>query len=189
MGELIDDLLTFSRLSRQPLSKQEVQIDQLVRTTLSEMKVSSEFPKAQIDVGALPPSKGDPALLKQVWVNLLSNALKYSRKRQQPVVEIGCIEKDGERVYFVRDNGSGFDMRYADKLFGVFQRLHRSEDFEGNGRRTGDRPPDHPSSWREGYGLMPPWIAERRFISPWPKATNYERIQCRRASHRRGQSS
>ncbi|MDP1587626.1 MAG: ATP-binding protein, partial [Prosthecobacter sp.] len=89
----------------------------------------------QIDLrlNALPECEGDPALLKQVWINLLSNALKYSRKREVAVIEIGCNTEDGAHAYFVRDNGAGFDMRYAHKLFGVFQRLHRAEDYDGTG--------------------------------------------------------
>jgi light-regulated signal transduction histidine kinase (bacteriophytochrome) len=87
----------------------------------------------QLTIGALPPGSGDPALLKQVWLNLLSNALKYSRKRARAEIEIGCTKTAGVDTYFVRDNGTGFDMRYADKLFGVFQRFHRLEDFEGTG--------------------------------------------------------
>ena len=84
-------------------------------------------------VGGLPPCQGDRALLKQVFVNLLSNALKFTRQRDPAVIEVGSGRRDGETVYFVRDNGAGFDMRYVGKLFGVFQRLHRSEDFEGTG--------------------------------------------------------
>lgn len=133
MGMLIDDLLMFSRLSRQPLNKQTVEMDELVRSTLGEMQAEQGQMRARVIPGNLPPCEGDRALLKQVWVNLLSNAFKYSRKREQPVVEIGGGEQDGELVYFVRDNGSGFDMRYVGKLFGVFQRLHRAEDYEGTG--------------------------------------------------------
>jgi light-regulated signal transduction histidine kinase (bacteriophytochrome) len=81
----------------------------------------------------LPASAGDPALLKQVWTNLLSNAWKYTRLRETAVIEVGCSLEQGENVYFVRDNGTGFDMRYAGKLFGVFQRLHRAEEYEGTG--------------------------------------------------------
>jgi light-regulated signal transduction histidine kinase (bacteriophytochrome) len=133
MGELIDDLLTFSRLSRQPLRKQVVQTEQLVRATLADLRAQREGRQIQITLGELPPCEGDPALLKQVWINLIGNAFKYSRKCEQATVEISSLEQGGERIYFVRDNGSGFDMRYADKLFGVFQRLHRAEDYEGTG--------------------------------------------------------
>lgn len=133
MGELIDDLLTFSRLSRHPLNKQTVNTEQLVHSALAEVKSQCEGRKVQIKFGDLPPCEGDRSLLKQVWINLLSNAFKYSRKRDEAIVEIGCTDKNGEKVYFVRDNGTGFDMRYVDKLFRVFQRLHRAEEFEGTG--------------------------------------------------------
>jgi PAS domain S-box-containing protein len=133
MGMLIDDLLTFSRLSRTPLNKQEVNTGQLVRSVLDDL-VSHE-PGRQIDlhVNELPTCMGDPALLRQVWINLLSNALKYTRKRDRARVEIGCDQTPEGHVFYVRDNGTGFDMLYADKLFGVFQRLHRAEDYEGTG--------------------------------------------------------
>jgi light-regulated signal transduction histidine kinase (bacteriophytochrome) len=133
MGELIDDLLRFSRLSRQPLGKQTVNTEKLVRATLADLTAQSEGRQIKISVGELPPCEADFALLKQVWVNLLSNALKYTAKRELAEVEIGCLKRNCEHIYFVRDNGTGFDMRYADKLFGVFQRLHRAEDFEGTG--------------------------------------------------------
>jgi light-regulated signal transduction histidine kinase (bacteriophytochrome) len=91
--------------------------------------------RARIDfrLGALPPAVGDPTLIGQVWLNLLSNAIKFSSKRERAVVEVGCQESEGGSVYYVRDNGAGFDMRYAQKLFGVFQRLHSEREFEGTG--------------------------------------------------------
>jgi signal transduction histidine kinase len=133
MGALIDDLLTFARLNRQELNKQTIDTGSLVHRALDEL--GSPWPDRQVEilVGNLPASSGDPALLKQVWLNLFSNALKYTRKRKRSVVEIGCIKTNGADTFFVRDNGTGFDMRYADKLFGVFQRLHRAEDYEGTG--------------------------------------------------------
>jgi PAS domain S-box-containing protein len=133
MGELIDDLLKFSQLSRQSLKSHAVPTKALVLATLAELEPQREGRQIEIKLGDLPACEGDPALLKQVWMNLLSNALKYSGKREHAIVEIGCVEENGEQVYFVRDNGTGFDMRYADKLFGVFQRLHRAKDFEGTG--------------------------------------------------------
>jgi len=133
MGTLIDDLLTFSRLSRTPLKKQEVNTDKLVHDVLEGMNSQREGRQVEIRIGDLPACQGDPALLKQAWVNLLSNALKYTRQRQPAVIEIGCKLEQDENVYFVRDNGAGFDMRYAHKLFGVFQRLHRANEFEGTG--------------------------------------------------------
>ena len=133
MGVLIDDLLTFSRLSRSLLNKQEVNAGALVRHVVDELNSQREGRQVEIRIGDLPACQGAPALLNQVWVNLLSNALKYTRHRQSAVIEIGCKPEPDENVYFVRDNGAGFDMRYADKLFGVFQRLHRLDEFEGTG--------------------------------------------------------
>jgi PAS domain S-box-containing protein len=133
MGVLIDDLLTFSRLSRIPLKKQEVNTDKLVRHVVEGMNSQREGRQVEIRIGDLPACQADPALLNQVWTNLLSNALKYTRQRQPAVIEIGCKLEQDENVYFVRDNGAGFDMRYAGKLFGVFQRLHRADEFEGTG--------------------------------------------------------
>jgi PAS domain S-box-containing protein len=133
MGELIDDLLAFARLGRQPLNKRSMDTAELVRGTLEELKRDWNGRRIDVRVGELPPCHGDRALVKQVWVNLLSNALKYTRRRDSAVVEIGSASKEGETVYFVRDNGTGFDMKYAHKLFGVFQRLHRAEEFEGTG--------------------------------------------------------
>lgn len=133
MGALIDDLLTFSRLSRESLKKHTIGTAHLVKSALEGLDSLRKDREVDIQMGDLPPCHGDPALLKQVWVNLLSNALKYTRKRDHAVIEIGSLEENGYTVYFIRDNGTGFDMRYADKLFGVFQRLHRAEEFEGTG--------------------------------------------------------
>jgi light-regulated signal transduction histidine kinase (bacteriophytochrome) len=133
MGRLIDDLLTFSRLSRAPLKKQTVDVGELVRGVLEDLRAQQEARTIDWRIGELPACAGDRSLLKQVWINLLSNALKYTRLRDPAVIEIGCIAEPGGSAYFVRDNGAGFDMRYAEKLFGVFQRLHRAEDYEGTG--------------------------------------------------------
>ncbi|MCX6564359.1 MAG: response regulator, partial [Candidatus Aminicenantes bacterium] len=133
MGRLVDDLLAFSRFSRQAMIKSQVNPAALVREALNLLRSEQEGRNVKITVGDLPVCQGDRALLKQVFVNLLSNALKFTRKRDPAVIEVGCIRKDGENVFFVRDNGVGFDMRYVGKLFGVFQRLHRSEDYEGTG--------------------------------------------------------
>jgi light-regulated signal transduction histidine kinase (bacteriophytochrome) len=110
-----------------------VETVRLVRDSLDELDSEKRGRKIDIRLSELPSCHGDPALLKQVWVNLLSNALKYTRKREAATVEIGCAQDNGEAVYFVRDNGTGFDMKYAHKLFGVFQRLHRADEFEGTG--------------------------------------------------------
>jgi signal transduction histidine kinase len=133
MGQLIDDLLTFSRLSRQPLALRPVDTQALVSSVLSDMKGQLAGRDVKITVGTLPPCQSDPSLLRQVWVNLLSNAVKYTAKCEHAVVDVGFLAQEGESIFFVRDNGTGFDMRYAGKLFGVFQRLHRSEDYEGTG--------------------------------------------------------
>ena len=133
MGALIDDLLTFARLNRQGLIKRPFDTGALVRGVLDELGYPWPERKVEVRLAELPASIGDPALLKQVWVNLLSNAFKYTRKRPLALVEIGCTKISGVDTFFVRDNGTGFDMAYADKLFGVFQRLHRAEDYEGTG--------------------------------------------------------
>ncbi len=135
MGQLIDALLSFAKLSRQPLKKHSVQMDELVHECLAYLADDSTERKLQITVGQLPPCQADRTLLKQVWQNLIGNALKYSRHRHPPIVEIGSMPatNGGQIIYYVRDNGTGFDMTYAGKLFGVFQRLHRVEEFEGNG--------------------------------------------------------
>jgi len=140
MGDLIDHLLAFSRLSRQPLRKQNVDLDDLVRQVLEQLAVDREGRQVEVAIGQLPRSEADPALLKQVFVNLLSNALKYTKPRNPARIEVGAlIGGEAESaladatVYYVRDNGVGFDMRYVEKLFGVFQRLHKAEEFEGTG--------------------------------------------------------
>ena len=133
MGVLIDDLLRFSQLSRTPLNKQQVNTGKLVGNVLESLNSQREGRQVDIRVGELPECQGDPGLLNQVWVNLISNALKYTRRRETAAIEIGCKLEHDENVYFVRDNGAGFNMRYVDKLFGVFQRLHRADEFEGTG--------------------------------------------------------
>lgn len=133
MGDLIDDLLAFSRLGRQPLSRLPVDVRDLVSQCLDDLRPAYKDRSIDFQVAVLPPSLGDRALLKQVWINLLSNAIKFTGRRQHASVQIGVQFNDGKVVYFIRDNGAGFDMRYADKLFGVFQRLHRNDEFEGTG--------------------------------------------------------
>jgi PAS domain S-box-containing protein len=133
MGALIDDLLAFSRLSRQAVNRQNVNTVKLVQNVLDELKSQRDGREIEIKIGELPVCHGDPALLKQIWVNLVSNAIKYTRGREPAIVEIGCARENNENVFFVRDNGAGFDMQYATKLFGVFQRLHRADEFEGTG--------------------------------------------------------
>ena len=129
MGQLIDDLLDFSRLGRLAIDKRRVDMAALAREVAGELPSSG----ARIEIAALPPAHADRALLRQVWSNLLGNALKYSGKRPDARVEVGGREEAAETVYWVRDNGVGFDMRYAQKLFGVFQRLHGMDEFPGTG--------------------------------------------------------
>jgi PAS domain S-box-containing protein len=133
MGHLIDDLLAFSRLSRQSVEKRAVDTAELVHQVLDTLQNDLDKGKVEIEIGELPSCHGDPLLIKQVWLNLLDNAIKYTSKQEHAKIEIGSLERDGEKIYFVRDNGVGFSMQYAGKLFGVFQRLHRSADFEGTG--------------------------------------------------------
>jgi hypothetical protein len=133
MGRLIDDLLSFSRLSRQPINNRTVNTADLVRQVLETLQNDLEGRDVEIEIGELPDCLGDLFLLKQVWLNLIDNAIKYTGRQKHAKIKIGCLEMEGESVYYVRDNGVGFDMQYADKLFGVFQRLHRSDEFEGTG--------------------------------------------------------
>jgi light-regulated signal transduction histidine kinase (bacteriophytochrome) len=133
MGELVDNLLEFSRLGRRPLNKRTVDTSRLVRLCVEELHAEQKDRQVEIVIDDLPDCHGDPALLKQAFLNLLSNALKYTRTREHARVEVGGCTQGGEQRYFVRDNGVGFDMRYANKLFGVFQRLHPAEEYEGTG--------------------------------------------------------
>ncbi len=133
MGEMIDRLLAFSRMERAQLRKTHVNIEQLLKEVLHGLQEEIEGRKIIWKIGGLPEVYGDPSLLRLVLVNLLSNSLKFTRTRAEAQIEIGCNHGKNEFIFFVRDNGVGFDMKYADKLFGVFQRLHRAEEFEGNG--------------------------------------------------------
>jgi len=136
MGDLIDDLLAFSRLSRQSLKKLTVAPADLARQALEDLHVEQEGREVEITIDKLPTCQADPVLLKQVFANLLGNALKFTREREKAVIEVGCREdgdKPGDHIYFVKDNGVGFDMQYMDKLFSVFERLHRAEEYEGTG--------------------------------------------------------
>ena len=132
MSQLIDDLLAFSRLSRQPLAKSPVSLH-AIATRLAEELRPKDARDLQVHIEALPDCHGDASLLEQVLANLLSNAFKFSRARNPAVVEVSSAMRGDERVYWVRDNGAGFDMKHVDKLFGVFQRLHPSSQFEGTG--------------------------------------------------------
>jgi light-regulated signal transduction histidine kinase (bacteriophytochrome) len=133
MSQMLDDLLLFSRASRSPLERREVRPDHLVAELLQNLQFP-EASRAEIRIHPMPACQADPTLLRQVYTNLISNALKYSSKVERPKVEIGATsDEERDVTYFVQDNGAGFDMRYAEKLFGVFQRLHSGKEFEGTG--------------------------------------------------------
>lgn len=133
MGQLIDDLISFSRISRKETNIEEVNMQQLVEQVIAELKTQRTGKNYRFVMHALPVCKTDPQLIKQVWVNLVDNAMKYSSLEKEPVIEIGATHTNGKVEYYVKDNGVGFDMKYSDKLFGVFQRLHRQDEFEGTG--------------------------------------------------------
>jgi signal transduction histidine kinase len=133
MGMLIDALLAFSRLTRQPLVRQMVSVAELVQQVFEDLRVDCEGRQLDISIGELPSCQANPTLLRQALTNLLSNALKFTRQREVARIEVGSQIVDGDCVYYVRDNGVGFDPQYAPKLFGVFERLHREEDYEGTG--------------------------------------------------------
>ena len=134
MGNLIDDLLGFSRIGRAETKKTAMNLEQLIRQVVAELGQETSGRDIAWKIGALPVCYGDRSMLKVVLVNLVSNAVKFTRMRAPAEIEIGCADgKENQVEVFVRDNGAGFDMQYANKLFGVFQRLHRSEEFEGTG--------------------------------------------------------
>jgi signal transduction histidine kinase len=134
MGQLIDDLLEFSRTSRKEIVKKELQPDEMVREIVQDLR-QAQPPDRIVNVSVQPLGQtlADPIMLRQVWINLISNALKYSSKKQETHVEIGSFEEQGQICYYVKDNGVGFNMEYKEKLFGVFQRLHKVDEFEGTG--------------------------------------------------------
>ncbi|MDB5280800.1 MAG: Phytochrome-like protein cph1 [Ferruginibacter sp.] len=133
MGMLIDDLLTFSRVGRREMVKINIRMHSLVQEICCELKAEVPDRNIEFRIGNLPPALADNMAIKQVWLNLVSNAIKYTSLKDTAIIEIGS-EENGEAVtYFIKDNGAGFDMRYANKLFGVFQRLHSDEEFDGTG--------------------------------------------------------
>ena len=133
MGDLTERLLNFSRVSREPMKKRRLDMSRLAREAVEELRYDQEGRNVEIAIEDLPPCQADRTLLKQVILNLLANALKFTRPRERARIEVGCTETDGETAYFVRDNGVGFDRSAADALFLAFHRLHRSVDFEGTG--------------------------------------------------------
>ena len=133
MGELVNDLLALAQLGRTNLIKRNVDMNDLVSSVIDELRFSTNKLAAKIKLKELKPADCDHILIKQVWANLLSNAIKYSKNRETPMIEIGNVDQNGQIVYYIKDNGVGFDTRLAGKLFGVFQRLHKATDFPGTG--------------------------------------------------------
>ncbi|MGE5395299.1 MAG: PAS domain S-box protein, partial [Candidatus Saccharibacteria bacterium] len=133
MGTLIDDLLQFSRTGRQEMRHMDLDMNVIMQEVLKLLDPDIQSRNIEWKIAALPAVTGDHALLRMVWYNLLSNAIKFTKNKQTAIIEIGSIESDKEYTFFVRDNGAGFDMKYVHKLFGVFQRLHSKNDFEGTG--------------------------------------------------------
>jgi len=133
METLIEDLLAFSQLGRRPISAVEIDMDELAREVVDELRGVPGQQVPQCVLKPLPVGWGDRSLIRQVWFNLLSNAIKFTGTREVPSIELGGVSEDARNVYYVKDNGAGFDMRYYDKLFGVFQRLHSTREFPGTG--------------------------------------------------------
>ncbi|HYQ60644.1 MAG TPA: PAS domain S-box protein, partial [Desulfatiglandales bacterium] len=133
MRQLVDDLLSFSRFGRQALEASEIDMNQLAQSVIDDLNLYKAREALELNLRALPPACGDPAMIRQVFMNLLSNAFKFTRPKARGIIEIGGKVEDGMNTYYVKDNGVGFDMADVNKLFEVFKRLHSSEEFEGTG--------------------------------------------------------
>jgi light-regulated signal transduction histidine kinase (bacteriophytochrome) len=134
MGRLIEDLLAFSRQGRKEMTPSDVDMGELARSVFEELRSAAPERKIEWRLQPLRPARGDRAMIRQVWVNLLSNAMKFTQGKDNAFVEVGCSRNGSDHyVYYVKDNGAGFDMEYAGRLFGVFQRLHSEQEFEGTG--------------------------------------------------------
>ncbi|MEI6899913.1 MAG: ATP-binding protein, partial [Bacteroidota bacterium] len=133
MDKIIEALLSFSRMSRKVLNKTTIQTQEMVAKVIGFLEAENKGRNLTFRIGSLPNCKGDEQLIKQVWINLVSNAVKYSGKKTDAIIEIGSKKKSNEILFYVKDNGDGFDMKNVEKLFGMFQRLHKTSDFEGNG--------------------------------------------------------
>jgi light-regulated signal transduction histidine kinase (bacteriophytochrome) len=133
MGQLIDDLLAFSRMSRQDMVKAQVDMGVIVNEVRDSLSSQFDLKRVHWQIQPLPEVRANENMIRQVWINLLSNAIKYSSKREISQVEIGSYRQNGQVVFFVKDNGAGFNQKYSEKLFKVFQRLHSATDYEGTG--------------------------------------------------------
>jgi light-regulated signal transduction histidine kinase (bacteriophytochrome) len=129
--QLLDNLLAYSRLGKRAMRRKVISVEGLVRSVVAELRTL--YPGGKVAVSHLPPCAGDEQMIRQVFTNLLSNAFKFTSKSTPRIIEVGGREEEGENVYFVKDNGAGFDMRNRDRLFGVFQRLHGDGEFKGSG--------------------------------------------------------
>jgi len=133
MGRLVDELLALSKIGRQDLAVQTTHLDHLLRQVVEDLTPECSGREVKWELGELFSAECDPALMKQVFVNLLSNAVKYTGKKEHALIQVGQIRQNDQRVIFIKDNGAGFEMQYVNKLFGVFQRLHKERDFAGTG--------------------------------------------------------
>jgi PAS domain S-box-containing protein len=133
MGQLIDDLLTFSRLGRREMTRMNIPMHEIVSNLCRELKAEQVNRNIEFNIRELPSVKADNIGMKQVWLNLVSNAIKYTRLKEKAIIEIGSEIKGDDIIYYIKDNGAGFDMRYVNKLFNIFQRLHSEDEFEGTG--------------------------------------------------------
>jgi PAS domain S-box-containing protein len=133
MLQLIDDLLTFSRSEHQPMKTSDIDMSELAKVLFKELQSNTPERALRLNIKTLPPARGDHSMIRQVFLNLLSNAIKFTRPKGAGVIDIGCRVKENQNIYCVKDNGVGFDMRYAGELFGVFQRRHTVDEFEGTG--------------------------------------------------------
>lgn len=133
MGQLIDDILLLSRAGRQEMIVSPINMESLVKNIFEELKPSIEDRDVQLEIKSLPPAYGDRTLINQAFTNLISNSIKFTGIREKAIIEVGAKEGKNENTYYVKDNGAGFDMKYVNKLFGLFQRLHGADEFEGTG--------------------------------------------------------
>jgi len=131
--QLINDLLTFSRTSKKDIHLSNIDMEKLAKEVFNELQMSNADRNIELTIEKLPAAKGDPSMIRQVFLNLLSNAIKFTKNKESAMIKVGYIIEKEENIYYVKDNGVGFDMRYSDKLFNVFQRLHSTEEFEGTG--------------------------------------------------------